>query len=163
MVTKKEISNKRVNGLLYLGHPEVPLPPDLPKFPRLDTARYFGHGGVMAPGAPGYSYDELGAVIPDSKPGTSRPRSGHGSTCSVLSTEQGVGVGVGLGLLAAMCIPGIGMFAGSVTIVARLILAGAVLGGIFGGIYGYMADRDAAKNAIQCDASAKHQHKDHTN
>jgi|SRR5579871_99272 len=74
---------------------------------------------------------------------TASPRSVPVGHCheAVLDAEEGAGLGLGLGLVAASCVPGIGLIAGSEMIVAGLVAAGVVIGGLTGGIYGYLLDR----------------------
>ena len=55
--------------------------------------------------------------------------------------EQGAGLGLAFGLVAAMCVPGIGMIVGSGAIVAGIMAAGTAAGGLTAGIYGYLTDR----------------------
>ena len=74
---------------------------------------------------------------------------GHRVTEAVLDSEQGAGLGLGFGLLAAMCVPGIGMIAGSGVVVAGLMAAGTVAGGIAGGIYGHLIDCGVERRIAQ--------------
>ncbi len=129
---------------------DVPYPPPLPPRPRHDDPQYYGGDDLMAPGATGYRYDELGAVIPDPVP----PRQPKGSTSpgdgeAGLDTEEGIGLGLGLGMLAALCVPGIGLIVGSGAIVVDLMTGGVVAGGIAGGIYGYLIDRGVDRQFAQ--------------
>jgi len=122
--------------------PCLPRPPQLPALPEPSKSRYYSHEAVMAPAGRGYTYDVLGAVIPDSAPrnkGASRGADRRAEKSgAVLGTEEGLGLGLGLGLLTAMCVPGLGMVAGAGALVAGLLAAGAAAGGVGGGIYGWL-------------------------
>jgi hypothetical protein len=50
------------------AHSELLRIPQLPPLPVRSNPDYFTHEAIMAPGARGYTYDALGAVIPDSPP-----------------------------------------------------------------------------------------------
>jgi hypothetical protein len=121
---------------------EAPLPPEMPPLPPRSKSNHYDEKSIMAPGARGYTYDELGAVIPDTS-GRRRRKSSRrkGDGYTVIDTEEGVGLGLGLGLLTALYIPGIGMFAGTAAIVASCMAGGAAVGGIGGGICGILTDR----------------------
>lgn len=132
------------------SHPEVPEPPELTPLPTRRTQTYYDDTSTMAAGAAGYTYDELGAVIPDSprwKRRKSSRRKGAGET--KVDTEEGLGLGLFLGMFAALCVPGIGMFVGTGAIVAELMSGGAALGGVAGGIYGYLMDHGVSRGTAK--------------
>jgi hypothetical protein len=123
---------------------DAPYPPPLPPQTRKHNPRIYREEDFMAPGALGYTYDTLGAVIPDPIPSDKPAPPVDSSSEALLDTKEGVGLGLGLGLLAAMCVPGIGLIVGSGAIVAGLMAAGTVFGGIAGDLYGYLIDRGVA-------------------
>jgi hypothetical protein len=62
---------------------------------------------------------------------------------AVQDAEEGAGIGLGFGLIAAMCVPGLSLIAGSGIVIASIMAAGAAVGGVAGGVYGYLIDRGA--------------------
>ncbi len=119
----------------------LPQPPQLRLLLQHRLPRYEGDGSLMAPNAPGYTYDALGAVIPDTMPTKTYIAPIGESHEAALDAKEGAGLGLLFGVLTAACIPGIGLGAGSGTLVVGLLAAATGLGGLAAGIYGYLRDR----------------------
>ncbi|MCW3100544.1 MAG: hypothetical protein JWL77_6162 [Chthonomonadaceae bacterium] len=134
------LSTAFVSAAAIVADALLPEPPQLTALFRRTALRHYDEI-PETPGAPGYRYDALGAVIPDRSP-TKVPNSLMDSTHTVVAdTEQSAGPGLVFGRLTAMSIPGIGLVVGSGAIAVGLIAAGAVAGGLAGGIYGYLINR----------------------
>lgn len=67
----------------------------------------------------------------------------------LINAEEGAGIGLVLGLITALCVPGIGLIAGTGAIVASLMTAGTAIGGIAGGIYGHLIDQGIDREVAQ--------------